>query len=177
MGDTEPEPYVLVTTTVWSGSEYEVAACTADGDVLRRMTRAEVHEHAEALLLAASRAEYDLAVYRQLTARGDPPDDAWAVQLLALVREQAWPPVREEATAPLRVRPGVNPDLQAFVSIEVEGKVAGTWTPDEMRQHAAWLLKFAGLAELDTAYRKFLIEEVGVEEKTAAVAVATVRHC
>lgn len=138
-------------------------------DTVRALTRDEAYAHAQAVLAAAQRAEYDAAVFLQLTRKlGLPVEVASAsVQDLRDVRVS----LDASALHPLGLEPGATVEGKPYIVVSLEGDRVGQWTPADARLHAAAALELAEVVRLDSDYYEWLRTSPGVEEGRARAAV------
>lgn len=136
-------------------------AFTLDRDAARR--------YAATVFTAVAYAEYDTAVVRQLQAIGIAlPDAAGFVVDLRADR----PPLDDDATAPLRFEPLVaGTTLTPAVHIALDGELFCQWDPADARQHAGHVLDVAAAVDLDAAYRRLLVAQVGLDDARARAVV------
>jgi hypothetical protein len=145
-----------------------------DGDRAWPMTRGRAHMYAMAALAIAEQADYEQALYRQLTQKMDQHRDA-ALMMLANFRHGAQA-IDRAAFAPLDFVGGINSAGDSFVRIDLDGKGVGQISPEDLRQHALAVLRNRLIAPLDALYRRQLTEVVGLDDQTAQVAVNDLAH-
>lgn len=157
--------------TIWVQSDLlpdgtYVTAIHYDSDQSRVLDHETGLHYAATIHAAATRAQHDAAVIRQLTSMGLALDVA--AREIARLRADR-PPLDDAATAPLRLVPGVSGRTgRAFLSIKVNGQQVGQWDPDDARDHAANVLTVLAAADLDAAYRRYLIGTIGIDAARAA---------
>jgi hypothetical protein len=160
--------------TIWVQSDVTpdgtyAATIHYSGDRSRILDRDAALAYAATIHDAAIRAEHDAAVLAQLVATGMPL--ALAAGTLADLRKDR-PPLDDQATAPLRLAPGVSGRTkEAFLAVEIDGKVVGQWTPGDARDHASNALAVVAAVDLDAAYRRWLIGKAGLAADRASAAV------
>lgn len=125
--------------------------------------------YAQQLLKAWGEAEYDAAVYAQITKKLGMEQEQ-ATRLLAKFRDGR-PPVNDSTTAsPVALSPGVSLfTAKPFLRCEV-GDLKWQWDAADVHRHVQHVLEVVPVAALDTLYRKFLIE-MGIEPARALAVV------
>lgn len=115
-------------------------------------------------------AEFDSAVARQLRSTDMPLP--MVISLIAGMRQDR-APVAEGVLAPLRLEAGVNRLLEPLVGVfrARDGARLGRWSPGAGRGHALDVLRCVDAVDLDGAYRRFLVGQVGVPAGTAEAMV------
>lgn len=144
------------------GTTY-VASVEFSGDRAIVLTPERATAYTRAVLDAAGRAEYDSAVFDQMKSKVEV--DAVAQVILDLRKDR--PPLDVEATAPLRLDPGVNSKGKPFLGLFVDDKQIGQWDVDDARQHAMHVMEAPLAADLDAAYRRVLMGMVGLDRAVA----------
>lgn len=120
---------------------------------------------AEYVHINAAIADYDSKVFRQLSA-GAPRD--YAIQILQDMRKDRVVPLSPTA---LSFHPGVNIQGQPFLHILYKDKPIGQWELADARSHAGHIIESIYIADLDGAYRRTLVSEIGLDDATARRAV------
>jgi len=161
---TAPEP-----PTIWVQSDplpngTYVTAVHYNDDTARILDRAAGLAYAAEVVAAATRAEHDAAVLRQLVAAG--VDLQAAGHTIADLRADR-PPLNDGATAPLRLTPGIAANGHGFLAVHIGGQQVGQWSPADARDHASAALTVLAAADLDEAYRRHLIGPLGMDEARA----------
>jgi len=121
--------------------------------------------YALTLLRAAQEADHDAAVFRALTHAEVPPDAA-AHGISKDLRPDR-PPLDHDATAPLKVEPGVNEALQPFLKLSLDGKPFGQVGVDGAADHALGVLSAMLSVDLDAALHRWLIGTIGLDTPKA----------
>lgn len=138
-----------------------VTAIHYSGDRSRILDRKTGLAYVSAIFAAAVQAEHDAAIIRQHIASG--LSLKVAARTIADLRADR-PPIDDAATAPLRLTPGVAARTKdAFLAIHVDGQQVGQWDPDDARNHATNVLQVLAAADLDAAYRRYLIGSIGLD--------------
>jgi hypothetical protein len=152
-----------------------VVSLEFDDDTARPLHgEVETTRYVEAVLTAAGWAEYDAAAVAQLCGKMGMPLEV-AGQAVTDLRQNR-PAIDDEATAPLRLTPGVagNPAADgvrhAFIAVHLRDKQLGQWTVADARGHALHVLEAALNTRMDAAYR-LLLHEFGLDDETARAAV------
>jgi hypothetical protein len=129
--------------------------------------------YAATLLRACAAAEYDAAVFTQLTTKLG-LDASDAAQILAGLRKAR---ARETWTAgPLEITPGVSVfDRTPFVRCSAGGR-SWQWDPADCKQHALHVLEGASAVEDDAIYRGILTETIGIDPQRALAVVEDIAH-
>ncbi len=143
------------------GSTYMVTVEASD-DLARVLTPDDALQYAWGVLAAAQRADYDAAIIKQLR-KLDLPLDAVG-QMIADLRNDR-PALDPAHTQPLRLQSGVNQKYEPFLLLYIGGaeEPAGQWTVHDARQHALTVLEVVSAAELDSAYYRALVGQVGID--------------
>lgn len=124
----------------------------------------EAHDYVDAIYMALAWAEYDAAVFRQLTLKLG-MDNTAAAGTLQEIRARRAPLT---TAGPLELVPGVSVFTgKAFLVIQVYGEKIGQWSPADARHHASGILDAIAVAPLDDAYHATLTGDVGVTEAVA----------
>lgn len=152
----------------------------AGGDWSTILDRDRAIAYAAAVHDIAARAEYDAAVYRQLTAKGVHPAQVTAFVVDDLRPERPPAEYAIAVTAPLAFTPGVSADNGPFVLVHLHlpGPPTGTpdalisqWTPAEARTHAGHVLDTLAVVDLDAGYRRLLVGVMGLDDPTARAVI------
>lgn len=142
-----------------------VATLSVDADQTRVLTPAESIRYAAAVLDAAARAEYDGAVFAQMSGIDGIGTQSAAMLVLDLRKDR--PPLDGDALTPLGLEPSVNPEGKPFLVVSIAGEKVGQWTPAEARGHALNVLEVVAAVDLDSAYYRLLRGIVGLDEHRA----------
>jgi hypothetical protein len=167
---TEPkadaEDAVWVRTDPGTDGVYRVSI-DASNDTSFGLDQASALTYAMSVLDAASRAEYDAAVIRQMTKVGS----GGAVHAVALVQQLRADRPEPSPVGPLQLIPGVSAATgDPFLAIHLNGQQVGQWTPGDARGHAVHVLECVLVADLDSAYLRGL-QAIGIEEDRARAVV------
>lgn len=147
------------------GSTY-VVTVEATNDVAVTLDPERATRYAWGVLDAAHRAAYDAAVLKQMT-RKLKLDLSAAGQLVTDLRNDR-PDLDHGATAPLILEPGVTKTLKPFLKVSLSnGNVLGQWSFEDARQHALHVLESVKVADLDGAYHRALVGQVGIDSERA----------
>lgn len=141
---------------------------SVEGDRSRALTPDEAWRYGRAVFAVANAVDYEEAVYGQLLARGVPQD---AVLHLVAGMRAARPPFDDEATAPLRWVPGLNPEGKGFIRLDMDERPIGQLTVEDARGHGAHVIEAVPNAELDAVYRALLVKTIGLSDREARAAV------
>lgn len=166
MPKQEPKQDVIwiKTDLAVDGSGY-VASLEVGDDTARVLTPREALSHAYGVLAAVGRAEYDVAVAKQLTRKLKVNLEA-ALQIVSDLRADR-PPLDPADTFPLVIEPGVNARLKPFLAISCKGMEKGQWDMEQARGHAMAVLTVASVADLDSGYLRCLVSTVGIDRNKA----------
>jgi hypothetical protein len=147
-----------------------ILAVHFDHDHTRPLDHDAAYAYATTVLAACARAEYDAAVIAQMTRKVGTGLRA-ATELVGEMRADR-PPLDDAATAPLRLEPGVSgSSRRPFLALHLAGKQIGRWDVADGRQHALHVLEGIEGVDLDAAYRRCLMAQVGLREKDALAVV------
>lgn len=161
---------LAVSDAVWVRTEPSldgrtyVVTVEASEDLACTLSPQEATQYALAVLTAASRADYDASVARQMTKVVGSKDAV--LQLVTDLRRDR-PPLDDSATAPLTFEPGVNSKHQPFLLLKLNGEPVGQWDVEDARSHALAVMEAVVCADLDSAYYRALTSLVGIEEPRA----------
>jgi len=176
----EPEPEPESEGAVWIKTEPSVDGLTYTVTVEISEDRAIVltpesaPRYAMTILEAVARAEYDAAVFKQMT--GVAPDQQLAFQVVSDLRQDR-PEIDTSATKPLEIVPGVNGKGLPFLSVFIDGKQVGQWGIADAREHALFALEAVTGADLDAGYYRALTGLVGLDEARARNVIGDlIRH-
>jgi hypothetical protein len=141
-------------------------------------------QYAQAVLAAATAAEYDSLIVQQF--RGMDMDTEHIALVVSEFRKRQ-PKLRDpfaggrygvgkrtgaSATGLFSLTPGVSAETgEPFMVLKLRGKPVGQWTPADAREHAAFVLEIATAAEYDQLYFETLTEDFGLDAKRAYNAV------
>lgn len=151
------------------GARY-VVTIEASEDLATTLSPDRALRYASGVLEAASRADYDAAVFKQVTAL----TSLQAARQLVVDLRGDRPPLDDEATYPIALEPGVNRSQEPFLTIRINGEPVGQWGIQDARSHALGVLEAVGRADLDSAYYRTLVGTVGLDENRARQVVADV---
>ncbi|MEU8040913.1 hypothetical protein [Streptosporangium sp. NPDC049078] len=165
---TTPKP-----PTIWVQSDplpngTYAAAIHYNDDTARILDRPAGLAYAAEVVAAATYAEHDAAVLRQLVAAG--VDLHAAGHTISALRVDR-PPLNDGATAPLRLIPGIATSGRGFLRVDIAGEQVGQWSPADARDHASNVLTVLAATTLDAAYRRHLIGPLGLDEARARIVV------
>ena len=76
------------------------------------------------------------------------------------------------ATNGYALTPGVDVNGRPFLTLLVDDRPAGHWTPADARKHALQILEVSAVADLDGAYFRALVDRLDVGEGRAGNIVA-----
>ena len=152
-----------------------VVVISMDGDQSYPLSRFKARRYAFAVLQAGLAAEFEEAMYRQLTDDYGIDEEA----VLAMVRRHRLqrPGTDDAATAPMRFVPGFSADThKGFVTVEVNGQPYAQLDCRGTIRHAQMVLVIEACCELDATYRRLLINDVGLTDEHAQAAVSALAH-
>lgn len=139
-----------------------------DDDTALILTAETATIYASEILRAVAIGEHEAAIYAQLmkASGGDQEHVAMAIADLRNDRPML------DTDTPLRLIPGISAlTSQAFFAVEVRGSRVGQWTAADARQHALTVLEAVHVAELDSAYWRFLRTHVDTSDDVARALV------
>lgn len=144
-------------------------------DHVRSLTPIEVEQYAQAWTMAMHYAEYDAAVLNQLRTKLQPGPDSdrnIAGVLLSMRKNRVM--FDHKALKPLIVRPCISERTgEPFLAVRIAGtQVKWRWDPIDVINHVQYVHETIVVADLDAAYRRFLIAHVGLDDDTARSVVA-----
>lgn len=145
------------------GSTYVVTIEFSD-DRSIPLTPDTAPRYAMTILQAVARAEYDAAVYKQMS--GIVSDPASVAQVITDLRQDR-PDVDHSVTKPLRIEPGVNNRGEPFLHVHVDDELVGQWTMEGAREHAVTAMEASIVADLDAGFYRALTGIVGLEPARA----------
>lgn len=127
--------------------------------------------YATEVFTAAAYASYDAAVMAQMKALHLPPAEAFEV--VQGLRDDR-PPLNDDALGVLRLAPGVSAFTgKPFLACSLANHPARwQWNPADADQHAGHVVQCYPVANLDAAYRRYLMGTVGLDQAHALAAVA-----
>jgi hypothetical protein len=177
MTDTAPEEEeetaVCIHTEPSVGGSTYMVTVEIDHDRAIALTPESAPRYAMTVLQAVARAEYDAAVYRQMSALVK--DDRVVVGMIRDLRKDR-PDIDTSATEPLVISPGVNSEGKPFLTVLVDGKPVGQWTPESAREHVLCALEVCAVADLDAGYYRALTGLVGLDEPRAREVIEDLQH-
>lgn len=162
---TEPSGVITVLSDLAPDGRTYVATVQLDGDTARTLNRDEGYAWAATVLAAATRAEHDSLVLRQLHHAVGIPLHLAAASVNDLRADR--PPLDDAATAPLRLTPGVNKDGEPFLGVHINDTQVGQWTCEDARAHAAGIFEIAAAVDLDAAYFQYLTGTIDIDPARA----------
>lgn len=163
---------LLVTTDFRPDGRY-VVVLSAGADRSWTLRPKAAVRYGMAVLAAAHVADYEQAVYHQLTALdGIGSDESLAA--VAEFRSRRPPAVNHSDTAPLRFSPGLNQRGEGFIRLDLDEKPIGQLTPSEARSHGSAVHEGAVVAQLDTAFYATLTNAVALDSERARAVVGNI---
>lgn len=163
MTDEHEDGFWIHTEPTIDGKAYIVTLSLSE-DFAVTLTPTRASAYASALLAAVADAEYDHAIFRQITEKLGLGDDVAAQMILDLRRER---PLREAAG--LTFISGVSARLRhPFVQVNgQDGQEYGQLDAPAGRRHALGVLEAVPTADLDASYYKTLRSLVNLDEGRA----------
>lgn len=159
----------ICTEPTIDGKTYVVTLSMSE-DLAFTLTPIRASAYATALLAAVADAEYDHAIFRQITEKVGMAEEL-AFQLVRDVRNER--PQREAAG--LKFIPGVSARKRhPFVQVTSNNQEVGQFDTDSARRHALHVLEAVPAADLDAAYLKVLRATIGLDENRARQIVENV---
>lgn len=140
-----------------------------DPDNAVTLTPLEAHDYVDTVYAALARAEYDAAVFKQMTRRLTLTARQAAETVLDLRRRRT----ELGSLGPMKLEPGMSKAGKPFLKL-MAGQPAtpvGQWSPDDARGHASAILEAIAVADLDRQYLAELTETIGIEEDRARAVV------
>lgn len=136
-----------------------------DGNTARTLDRDQGYAWASTVLAAATRAEHDAAVFRQLTRTVGLPQHLAASFLAGLRADR--PELDADTTAPMRIEPGVAVHGEPFLAVFINDTQVGQWTCADARSHATGILEVVTAVDLDAAYFRYMVSAMGTDATEA----------
>lgn len=144
-----------------------------DDDHVLSLDRTDLHAYTETLIAALTRAQYAEGVRRQLrtagASRGHAVSDEHAAASVVELRDE-WPEL--PTFGPYRIVPIVSIDGRPSVQVHKGEQVIVQFAPHNVAEHVVHALQVYAAADLDASYRRYLVGVIGVDERTAAGAIA-----
>lgn len=152
-----------------------VTTIQAGQDLALTLSREQAIAYAMTAIAASAYAEYDAALLAQLIARG--MGRLLAASAVRDLRADR-PPPDTRTTEPFEFLPVVAAgSLKPCVRVHLRQTPICEWTPDETREHAMNVLIVAVGVDLDAAYRRYLVGQIGLTDNRArAVVNHLIRH-
>jgi len=127
--------------------------------------------YATEVFTAAAYAEYDAAVMAQMTKKLGLPMEAVAEVIRGLRADR--PPLNQAALGLLRMEPGIAArNMKPFLKCSLTcHPMEWQWDPADANQHAGYVVQCYPVANLDSAYRRYLVGVIGIDQNRAMHAV------
>lgn len=151
-----------------------IATVHLDDDTAVTLDRDRATAWATAVLAAAAEAEHDARVLRQLTEILHTTTTE-AVHVIGDLRSRR-PPRTDATTAPLRLESGVTLEGRPFLILAINGQRVGQWTCTDARGFAQHVLEVNSAVDLDTAYHRYLTEQLGLDPAQARDVITGLAH-
>lgn len=174
MSDDTPTG-IWVTSDVLPDGTYGLTVQYTD-DVAVSFDRATATAYAREVFDAATAAAYDAAVVDQFNQLSNDTNAERRVAATGHVVHQlraTRPPLDQDALGILALTPGVSAYTgRPFLHCSLLGHpLRWQWSPADAEQHATQVMQGVAVAHLDGVYRRFLVEEIGLDEGTARATV------
>jgi hypothetical protein len=154
------------------GAGYMLTVEFTDDDVLP-LSGADMLAYVATLSDALARAQYAEAVRRQLREQFTMREDMMMHTIIQL--RDSWPDLRRFGR--YEIRPCVSMEGRTSVDVWLGDRNLVQFSPDQLREHIAYVLRVYAWADLDSAYRRFLVGQVGIDQGAASLCVSTLnRH-
>jgi hypothetical protein len=151
-----------------------IAVVSVDGDTSWTLSPPRLRKYGLAVIRAAANAEYEQALYAQLTSMDFSQENA--LTIVSQFRSRR-PRAEPMSTTPLAFESGLSAQGMGFVKLMLNGKQIGQLDPDATRAHGAGALELLVSCELDAVYRKVLTTFAHVTDDLAVAAVSDMgRH-
>lgn len=159
--------FLIATEPSIDGKTYIVTLAVSP-DFIITLTPVRASAYASALLSAVAQAEYDAAIYAQITSRlGLDHNDA-----AMIVKEMRADRTPIEASG-LRFEPGVSQRKKhPYVHFYKDDHMLGQMDVPSARRHALHVLEAPAAADLDALYLKVLRGQIGLDEHVGRQVVA-----
>lgn len=152
------------------GSASYIVTVTAGDDVALSLKADAAVRYVAAVYRAAVIAQHDAAVTQQLHGRLGLTLDVVARTVIDLRADRE--PSQESATTPLKFEPIVSgTSFAPYVHVWASGKRVAEWAPADCFQHAGQVMRVLAAVDLDSAYYRYPIHTIGIDEATARGAV------
>lgn len=131
----------------------------------------QVFGYVTGVMDACGRAEYDAAVYHQMTDldKGEGSEQR-ALHIVRDLRQDR--PDLPVFNGVLALEPGVNARREPFLTLKWNDEPFAQWETHNARQHAMHILDAFVVADHDAAYLRYLRTNIGLEEGVARAVVA-----
>ena len=146
-----------------------VTTVSVDQDWSVRLDRDAATAYALVCVEAAQRAEYDAAIFGQMTRKLKLEHPVAAKVVVDDLRPDR-PPLPDAAPG-LRFEPGMNASGKPFMKILLDGADHGQLDPEALRRHALHVLETPVAADLDAGYRRLLVGTIGIDEGRAGAVI------
>lgn len=170
---TEQTAVWMRTEPTLDGTGYMVVI-EIDDDHALTLDREQANAYSYAILEAVARAEYDAAVFNQISKRMS-DKEGYASQLVVDLRKDR-PDIDFSVMEPMSFTPGVNQRGKPFLLINMAGEPVGQWDLKDARLHALMVLESIVVADLDAGYRRALLGIIGLEGHVATSVVDDLRN-
>lgn len=172
MAEEEDRPARLVVASAAAPSGGYVCQLQIDDKPVRDLDRDQATAYATEVMWAVVTAEYDAAVFAQMSRVGlEMPLIGVVIRSLRNSRR----PLLAAATHPLEYTPIVSHrDAQPRLTVRM-GELIWQWELDDARQHLQHVMEVSATVDMDAAYRAEL-RKAGLDEEAALGYVATLRE-
>jgi hypothetical protein len=144
-------------------------------DYARSLLPHEIDAYTNAIFTAVAYAEYDAAVVNQLRSIGNGQDGIDPKYVAGALREfrESRPPIDQQALRPMVVHPAVGANSgRPFLEARIRGtQYKWQWDTRKALDHVEHVRDAVVVADLDAAYRRYLIGVIGLDAPTAEAAV------
>lgn len=168
--DADGAPPVVIARSGVSPTGVYTAVIEYGPDIVRSLTPTEAQAYIDAMLNAVWQAEYDAAALNQLRNAGPQElrnEQAIADVLISLRKSRV--AVDQKPLKPLIVRASISTKTgKPYLTVRIAGtKAKWRWMPADGIQHAVQVHSVMVTADLDAAYRRLLVGEIGVTDSHA----------
>lgn len=176
MTDTDQQPAVWVKSDTDMHGNY-LLTVEYSPDTAESFDQTGAIAYAMELFTAAAYANYDAAVLAQSAQQFDMPMPVIANMITNLRADRA--PLNQAALGLLKLEPSISatshkPFLRC--SLTNDDPLEWQWDPKDVEQHALYVLQAYPVTILDSAYRRHLVGNVGIDPSRAALVVDNLKE-
>lgn len=171
MADDNGSLFISITSSPDSNGEYQLIIEFGDTGEIVPLDTDLARAWTDEVVSAICRAEYDVAVVRQMAEILGDTEREVGTAFIAEMRSQRGDFQHQPMFKGLRMIPGVAFDTgEPFIAIARDDEILGQWTVQDARAHALGLLEALEIARLDSAYFA-MMQRMDVDTDMAAIAI------